>query len=318
MSCYHPFLAIPDYDNRGSRYRLVGPYEPDMRIMYPGSVAVPCGKCIGCRLDYSRNWADRMMLELDHSKTAVFATLTYDEEHVHKLFGDEDDPDLCTGYTLVKKDMSDFMKVLRSRKKFEDRELRFYGCGEYGSRTFRPHMHIIIFGLSIDDFPDHDVKKVNHSFQPLYTSDEFANIWKKGFILLGNVTWQTCAYVARYVVKKATCEILPYKGCEPEFCLMSRNPGLGKYYLDEHDIDWEKINLKVIKGQKIRIPKYFISKLENIDPNLYNKVKEERQLLANDATLRKLQNTDLTFQQKLRIEEDEKIGHVKKLCRSDV
>lgn len=71
MGCYHPFLAIPNYDDRSTRFKLVGPYEPALRSIYPGAVAVPCGKCIGCRLDYSRNWADRMMLELDHTGKAL-------------------------------------------------------------------------------------------------------------------------------------------------------------------------------------------------------------------------------------------------------
>lgn len=316
MACYHPFLAIPNYDDPGSRYRLVGAYEPDMRLIYPGSVAVPCGKCIGCRLDYSRNWADRMMLEFDHTKKAIFVTLTYNEDNVPHLF-DEYDNDI--GRTLRKKDFQDFMKRLRSRKRFEDKEIRFYAAGEYGTHTRRPHYHAIIFGLSLEDFPDRKPKKINVHFQQLYISEEFADIWKKGFILLGNVTWKTCAYVARYVMKKAYNELLPFDGCEPEFSLMSRNPGLGKYYFLEHDIDFEKLDVKILEGgQKIKIPKYFISQLEGVDPDLYNRVKEDRQRFANDATLRKLQDTDLTLQQKLSIEESEVMSRSRKLIRSDV
>lgn len=312
-------MAIPNYDDRSTRFRLVGPYEPSLRLVYPGSVAVPCGKCVGCRLDYSRNWADRMMLELDHTGKALFVTLTYDQDNVPKLFGDEEDPDLLTGYTLRKKDLQDFMKRLRGRKKFENTEVRFYGSGEYGSSTKRPHYHLILFGLDLDDFPDHKPKAINHSFQSLYISDEFADIWQKGFIMLGEVSWKTCAYVSRYVMKKATCELLPYVGCEPEFSLMSRNPGLGSYYLKDHDVDLSALNVKVIDGgQSIKMPKFFISKLENIDPVLYSKVKADRQQLAEDAVLRKLHNTDLSYQQKLSVEEAEVLNRTRKLVRGDV
>lgn len=316
MGCYHPFIAIPDYDGSGSRYKLAGPFEPSLVHVYPGSVPVPCGKCVGCRLDYSRNWADRMMLELDHTGKALFATLTYSEDNVPKLF---DEYDNCLGLTLHKKDLQDFMKRLRSRKRFENTEIRFYGAGEYGSKTKRPHYHVILFGLDLDDFPDHKSKFMNNFFQQLYTSDEFEDIWQKGFILLGQVSWKTCAYVSRYVMKKATNELLPYPEAEPEFSLMSRNPGLGSYYLKDHDLDFEALNVKVINnGQQIKMPKFFINKLEKIDPVLYSKVIDDRKALANDATLRKLHNTDLTYQQMLRNEEIEVLQRTKKLQRSSV
>ena len=84
MSCYNPWLGVPDYEyltEEGKRsYKITSRYDPQLKQMYPGSIAIPCGHCIGCRLDYSRSWADRMMLELDHTKKAVFVTLTYDNE----------------------------------------------------------------------------------------------------------------------------------------------------------------------------------------------------------------------------------------------
>lgn len=315
MACYYPFLGVPDYDNRGSPYKLVGPFEPDLASIYPGSVAIPCGKCLGCRMDYSRRWADRMILELDHSKKGLFVTLTYNDENVPLVF---DEFDNVAGLTLRKEDFQLFMKRLRSRKKFEDREIRFFACGEYGSNTKRPHYHAIIFGIDLDDFPDRQFKKVNAEFDSLWISEELENIWQNGFILMGNVDWKSCAYVARYVLKKATLEQLPNSYCEPEFSLMSRRPGLAAYYLQDNDVDFDFPTVKVINGKEIKIPKYFVDRLEESDPDLYNKLCSDRRRLGRDASLRRLQNTELSYQQALKIDEDVLRRRLRKLERSTV
>lgn len=314
MGCYHPILGIPDYTRQSKQYKLTCRFEPEFELMYPGSVMIPCGKCYGCRMDYSRNWADRMMLELDHTKKGLFATLTYDDEHLPKL---EDDSGTVYGATLDKSDLQLFMKVLRGRKKFEDREIRFFASGEYGSTTRRPHYHIILFGISLDDFDDLHLRQHNLNFDALYDSAEFAGMWKKGFCLLGNVTWRSCAYVARYVVKKASNELLPYPGCQPEFSLMSRRPGLGAYYLQEHDVDLRSTTF-LENGQKLRYPKYFLKLLEKSDPELYNTLKAERQAFSRDSVLTELQQTDLCYSELLQLKEDRHIQGLKKLSRCTV
>lgn len=137
MSCYHPWLGVPDYDclEDGKRtYKLTSPYDPTLKQMYPGSIAIPCGHCIGCRLDYSRSWADRMMLELDHTKKAIFITLTYNNDHV-PFTADENTGEFGV-LSLDKTDLQKFFK--RLRKRYSDKEIRFYAAGEYGSNTQRP------------------------------------------------------------------------------------------------------------------------------------------------------------------------------------
>lgn len=317
MSCYHPILGIPRYDDSSDKtFRLAGSYDPMAKLVYPGSVSIPCGRCLGCRLDYSRQWADRMMLELDHSKKAVFLTLTYNEENVPYCAEDEFAGEVVW-YDLYKPHVSEFMKVLRSRKEFEKRELRFFASGEYGKRTKRPHYHLIVFGLGLDDFPDLEVQTVNELNQPVFKSKYLEGVWKKGFCTICDVSWNTFAYVSRYVVKKAFNVSLPTPYNSPEFSLMSRRPGIGSYYFDEHQFDPEFKSVWVA-GKEINTPKFYLKKLKLTNPELYDKLSAERSAAAHDAALKKLFNTDLSYLEVLENEENEKRRKLVKLERSVV
>ena len=136
MSCNKPMMAYPDgvTKNGKPKYKMLGRYNEDDLLKYPGSIKLPCGKCAGCRAQKSREWADRMILELDHSKTAVFLTLTYNDDNLPVKL------QVTTGQTemtLQKRDLTLFFK--RLRKKFPEKEVRYYAVGEYGKRTLRPH-----------------------------------------------------------------------------------------------------------------------------------------------------------------------------------
>lgn len=108
---------------------------------------VPCGKCLGCLKKKQSDLAIRVSEEMDHSSCAVFLTLTYSDEHVPKAF----DPE--TGemrLTLKRSDFQNWMKLLREylhRDGF-DRKVSMFCCGEYGSRTFRPHFHCVLTNVN--------------------------------------------------------------------------------------------------------------------------------------------------------------------------
>lgn len=186
---------------------------------------VPCGKCLGCRIDYVRDWTARMVFELvDNSYKAVFVTLTYNDAHL---------PMTIEGPSLSKSDIQLFFKRLRSSF---PQKLRYYICGEYGPKTSRPHYHAIIYGLSLSDFSDLKIVGVNELRQPYFSSDLFASIWKNGFVQISEVNYSTCSYVARYVTKK-----LVGPDEEDDFCyrvrpfnLSSRCPGIG--FLNARDV----------------------------------------------------------------------------------
>lgn len=291
-------------------------------IYNPRDTMIPCGGCIECRLAKSRQWADRMMLELDHSKTAIFATLTYDPEHVPiAMFDDNHEPI----FTLVKRDVQLWLK--RLRRHFEPRELRFYLSGEYGDSTQRPHYHVILFGLSLSDFPDSLSLFRNEYGQNIYFSPSFTHIWGQGLCSIANVSWQTCSYVARYTMKKVTgdlAEVYALRNQLAPFALMSRKPGIGGYYPIEHPDclvkSWLYVrdDYGVSPRNKLRVPKYMFDKLELTNPVLYAKIKAERRFNSELSMLNELADTDLGLVKYLELQSDDFKTRARRLPRNKI
>lgn len=322
MPCYHPATITFLPGNKISYVPKYIPLDPDET----GSFHVPCGQCIGCRLDRSRQWADRMMLELDHSKTAVFALLSYDEEHVPRS---KVNPKYLS---LRKSDISKFVKDLRSyfsnKGAGPERSIRFYAGLEYGDETRRPHAHIILFGLSLEDCgADLLHPKFFNSFhEPIYETPVLDKVWKKGITGAGYVSWQTCAYTARYVTKKLTgrmSDVYAELGIEPEASLMSRRPGIGGFYAIDHPecLSEDEIFIDDRFGEKSRasvhVPKYIFKNLELTNPDLYSIIKSQRAEYAEDLMMSQLQNTDLDEDAYLQTLESNASARMNNLKRSD-
>lgn len=321
MSCYRPLLGkFQGYEDGKAQYKILS--CSGIPADYP-DINVPCGHCVGCRLDKSRQWADRMMLELDHSKTAIFVTLTYDPLNVPVACALDDGSVL---FTLNKRDVQLFMK--RLRRTFDGREIRFYLAGEYGSQTHRPHYHAILFGLSLSDFPDIKPVSKNSFGQFLYSSEIMYEIWKLGNVALAEVSWQTCAYVARYCVKKlgddVSRETYESFGVQPEFALMSRKPGIAGYYALEHPdlIEKSKQYFSDLNGVTPRTscqtPKFVFEKLQLTNPELYDTIKKQRQAYARDKELIALSRTDLDFYEYNSVKETNHERRTRGLIRGDL
>lgn len=237
-------------------------------------VQVPCGQCIGCRLDRSRQWALRCMHEASLYTENSYITLTYNEDNIPVNYG------------LDKKAFPKFMK--RLRKKYSDKKIRFFHCGEYGSENGRPHYHAILFN---HDFKDKEFFNVNQNQNIIYRSATLEKLWPYGFSTIGEVTYQSCAYVARYVVKKVNGEKALEEYCdidletgeilreiEPEYATMSRRPGIAKEWFDKYKSDCFPKDFVTINGQKVSIPKYYDYLLELEDPNKIRTIKTKRVL----------------------------------------
>lgn len=155
-----------------------------------------CGQCNHCRINRSRLWVGRMLLESMEHPYSAFITLTYNDEH------------LPNPPHLSKKAVQLFLKRLRGM--LPDRNLRYYAVGEYGDKSWRPHYHLIIFGLSPTE--ETTVKKC----------------WPFGFIQVGTAEPHSMSYTASYVIKKMTNpKDNRLEGRTPEFATMSLKPGLG-------------------------------------------------------------------------------------------
>lgn len=265
----------------------------DKRKAHSGvAMKVPCGQCIGCKLERSRQWAMRCMQEKRMFVDSAFLTLTYDEKH------------LPSGGTLVKRDLQLFMKRLRFSRpsllqaglKYQDRPvgLRFYACGEYGETSRRPHYHVLLFNTC---FPDMKLWK-QAGENPLYASAELNGLWTAGNALIGEVTFESCAYVARYCTKVITGEKAEqhYSGREREFTVMSRRPGIGYFYFQKFGDEAYAHDSAVVSGREQGLPRYYDTKFEVEHGPRLEELKKERRRRA------KLKKADQTSARRRAIE----------------
>lgn len=314
---------------------------------FPGAEeyqTIPCGKCVGCRMEYSRQWANRCMLELEYHESAYFVTLTYDDYHVPRsYYPDPDTGEAQLSLTLQPDDVTLFLKRLR---KNTGQEFRYFYCGEYGPSTWRPHYHLIIFGLRLTDLttinPSGLVLPKRSGYQYYYSAtlqrawsvrdpvyDLFGRLVYRELRPIGNisitdVTWETCAYTARYIMKKL-------KGPEskfyetfklyPPFVRMSRMPGLARRWYEDHPgIDeFEYINLKTPKGgKKFRPPKYYHKLFDLDQPYRSEEMKAAAQRMCLNSIRAKLDRTDLSYLEYLAVEEERLKSKTKSLQRKDM
>lgn len=262
MACFSPLLAWQT-ESGDIVFAERGKIRRELKL--------PCGQCVGCRLERSRQWAMRCMHEAQLYDHNSFVTLTYDDDHVP-----EDN-------SLNYRHFQLFMKRLRKLK----RGVRFYMCGEYGENYGRPHFHACLFNC---DFEDKTIFRRLSGGSILYRSAELEALWPFGFSSIGQVTFESAAYVARYVMKKVTgrnqekhYEAVDSETGEifrrvPEFNHMSLRPGIGRGYYDRFYSDMYPRDYVVVRGMKMRPPKYYdrlMKDAENFDSDM---VEHERYL----------------------------------------
>lgn len=305
MPCYTPLrgyrAAVPN-DN-GKRPIVFSPRGGFVDM----PVDIPCGQCIGCRLERSRQWAMRCVHESELYDRNCFITLTYN------------DACLPDNYSLVKRDFQLFMKRLRRKywngKKSE--AIRFYACGEYGEKTQRPHYHACLFN---HDFDDKCLFTVRDDVR-LYVSEELQALWPYGFSTIGDVTFESAAYVARYILKKMTGEgaARHYETVDettgevfervPEFTLMSRRPGIGRGWLDRFSSDVYPSDEVVIRNRRMKPPKYYDRIFEAADMAGYRDIRGARVRRAKE-------HAEDNTPERRRVRERVALANVKRLPRS--
>ena len=311
----------------GDRFYNTAPEDKRLKI--------PCQQCIECRLKYSKMWATRCMLETKEHEYNYFITLTYDDLHlptsINKLSGE-------ILPNLVPEHLTKFMKDLRRHYEYHYnwKDIRFYACGEYGEQFGRCHFHIILFNCPIKD-----KVYLGKSFRgdKYYTSPTFENIWGNGFVSITDVTFESCAYVARYVMKKlkdksntelydamkefslSKEEGIDLLGRCPEFVRMSRKPGIARNYYEKNKdkiYETDEIILpgKDGKARVVKPPSYY-DKLFDLEQNgIMQQIKEQRKKVAVENMKQVLSNTTLTEEDYLKLKERKKLNQVKYLPRT--
>jgi len=281
MTCFYPLKAFRTL-NGGIVFSDHKGGEP---------LTLPCGQCIGCRIDRSRQWALRCVHEASlHGSENCFITLTYNAENL---------PPDCG---LIKRDFQLFMKNLRQYLK--PKKIKFYMCGEYGEKFNRPHYHALIFGHNFDDWL---YLFDSPSGEAIYTSPTLEKIWDRGFVTLGHVTFESAAYCARYILKKINgpladqvdsktglkhyerintftgeiCEVLP------EYSSMSRGGrsgrGIAHDWITRYSSDVYPKDFTTVRGNRVRPSRYYDNYLKNIDIDMYDDIKAGRALKAYES-----------------------------------
>ena len=184
--CTKPLKAVCVSLNENGKKKLHFIKDENKNYNYNDEIIyVPCGHCIECRLEKSRDWANRMYAELQYHKVATFVTLTYDNDHLPygEKYVDNEGKERRNP-TLIKKDAQTFIRSLRDYIGHNNR-ISYYLCGEYGDRTFRPHFHAIIFGYW--DYAAIPWNKVDNFSAQTYISPELMKIWKKGNVICSSL-----------------------------------------------------------------------------------------------------------------------------------
>lgn len=369
MGCYHPLKAfLRRVPGSGRTEVIVASYSTDHieideqgriykahdRLVRDSCVVcirefreIPCKQCIGCRLERSRQWANRCSLEMGLHEKNCFVTLTYDDDNLPlnpAIIGQKIDIDTGEVWyeysddefvnTLKLEDLQNFMKGLRreinkkpdgEKGKYykkgdqEFKQVRFFASGEYGSNSRRSHYHIILFGYYPDDIQPYKVSDLGYTY---YTSDTLNRIWKKGFVVVADASWETAAYTARYIMKKQTgknAKFYEENNILPEFCTMSRNPGIGFSWYNDHKKCYAGFSDKVLPsvGDKRHFNRirYFDKLLQEEYPFDMETLKTISERFEKDRKKIKLSRTSKDYLAQLETEEEIAMIKTKALSR---
>lgn len=190
-------------------------------------------------------------------------------------------------------------------------------CGEYGEERQRPHYHMILYGLH---FTDQTHYKNNERGEPLNNSPTLDKLWGHGQCLIGEVTFESAAYVARYIMKKQTGDeaYKTYQNVnletgeiinrQPEFNQMSRRTGIGKEWLTKYSADLIH-GFVIINGVKTTIPRYYMKQLRKTHPLHVEQIDLKRH---KEAALRHKDNTD----ERLKVREAYHAAQLERLQRT--
>lgn len=351
MPCFYPLPAtqLPGGEIIIHR-RTPGIHTAPTPPGYGRDLKLPCGRCTGCRMQTTQNWAVRCLHESQQHAENSFLTLTIDPNY--RLPSEDPDyphqdmwiagksgnrfptiapkglegPNIAhvdnrlpreeiateLGGSLNKKTAQKFMKRLREKI---NKPVRFYMCGEYGEKLGRPHYHYLLFGHA---FPDRYYWKTSTSGEKLYRSPTLEKLWPFGNAWVGEVTYESCAYVAAYVMKKIngnqadwhyrrTDEAGNDYWIEPEFALMSRGGrrgrGLAATWLDEFREDVYNDDAVIRNAVKCKPPRYYDKLLALFDPVRWEVIKLHRETrakeLADDNTPARLADKEAVLKAKL-------------------
>ena len=310
MPCFHPLDARRS-PGGSIAFKAMTPFDTLLKL--------PCGRCIGCKLERSRQWALRLMHEAQlHNKTS-FVTLTYRDECLPSPRREFAKPHRAAGVAPGSRTHAVDSSRTRETRTHENQELasslsridlqlftkrlhmatlrrfgkgvRYFACGEYGERTNRPHYHIAVYG---EDFSDDRRKWKRSNGHQLWRSSRLHELWPHGDADIGELTFESAAYIARYITKKITGEkaMEHYRRTdtagndywlEPEFSVMSRRPGIGKEWFEQYNTSVYPHDRVIARGHPSKPPRYYDQLLAALRPHELEAIKQARQQAAQNS-----------------------------------
>lgn len=260
MTCYRPVPA------RRSDNGSVMIHPP----LGTSDMAVPCGFCVGCLLERRQQWSLRAQHEASCWDHNCFLTLTYDDEHLDwKGSLNADHPRLFLRY--LRRNIAG----VQSAPDSDDKPIRYFGCGEYGTQRKRAHYHLLLFNVRLPDRERYG--------ESTYTSGLVSRLWKFGSHLVGDVTGASASYVAGYTLKKVQAiardsayRVVNYDTGEVaerdrEFTMCSNRPGIGQYWYEKYKSELRN-GYCVMDGRKVSVPRFYDKKLRNDSPELFEQM----------------------------------------------
>lgn len=259
MKCTNPFVK---------KFATTKPTQDPITGIptYTKILWLPCGKCMACRINRTREWTTRLLHEQCLSSSSYFITLTYDDEHLPR--DDNDNP------SVSKRDIQLFLK--RLRKYDYESKIRFFISSEYGPQTQRPHYHGILFNVSDSILIPRD------SSSPLFSRCEYGSIsfinrkitdiWGNGSVTISPLVRERASYCAKYFINRKNVDDI----LTPNFSLMSRNPGIGSLYAKSiaYKVRYYHLNSCLTdKGTYTALPRLYKNKIYT---------EEERKLLTQN------------------------------------
>ncbi|UPW40864.1 replication initiator protein [Sigmofec virus UA08Rod_6451] len=199
-------------------------------------VIVPCGKCADCIRKAARDWKIRLYHEAQITSSCIFLTLTYNNDN------------LPSDGNLHYDDFQKFMKRLR-RKLPKGHKITYFVACEYGTKTFRPHFHAIIYDLPLTFLSDSKFFCTSRSDKriKIYRSPAIEKIWNKGYCSFTKVEKRdprAFGYVSGYLISKKNkrhFSDVSSRGLTPENHHMSLKPCIGRRYFDKYYISMYKM-----------------------------------------------------------------------------
>lgn len=331
MTCYHPLLRVEmigktNKAKDGHLYHpaIIIPADKENELLerhknfspHYKKTVIPCRKCIGCKLDYSRDWANRGYLESKKYKNNYFITLTYDDDHLPM------DEEITTsqGVTYTKTDdwkgnlrPEHLKKFIHNIRQYYYRKngktgIKYIACGEYGSKNERPHYHIIFFDCPFETEEMYNARLIDQEYY--WQNKIIEKYWERGLSNVSVANWNTIAYVCRYITKKLygnnAEDTRAQKGQIAEFIRVSK--GIGKEYWEENKekiLETDSITIRNNKGvHTTKPPRYFNRLLKKENPEIYETIKVKREKQNNN--MQKVRDSQHTYGRLNELENEER------------